>query len=149
MRTKPDLQFFLIEKSIFEMSTKEVTVVEKAVQRRPLVEPQRALILRPGRNNPCFHDVEDFDLMANRNRNIRPDRYDDGVADANDHAPDRANHDAAQGGAAQLRAVNGPALFHKVKNQKSILAIVISNSRVFAGTQGGELLVHEDVLFWI
>ena len=34
-----------------------------------------------------------------------------------------------------------PALFHKVKNQKSILALAVSNSRIFAGTQGGELLV--------
>ena len=34
-----------------------------------------------------------------------------------------------------------PALFHKVKNKKSILALTVSNSRIFAGTQGGELLV--------
>ncbi|MCJ1430760.1 hypothetical protein MMC27_000110 [Xylographa pallens] len=122
------------------MSTKEVTAQEKAVHRRALGDPQRALILRPGRNNPCFHDVEDFDLMANRNRNIIADNDDNDVAEANDRVPDKANHDAAQGGTAQLRALNGPALFHKVKNQKSILAIVISNSRVFAGTQGGDLL---------
>lgn len=37
--------------------------------------------------------------------------------------------------------LNEPLLFHKVKNQKSILAIVISDSKIFAGTQGGEILV--------
>ena len=34
-----------------------------------------------------------------------------------------------------------PALFHKVKNKKSILALTVSNSKIFAGTQGGDLLV--------
>ena len=34
-----------------------------------------------------------------------------------------------------------PALFHKVKNQRSILALVVSNSKIYAGTQGGEILV--------
>ena len=34
-----------------------------------------------------------------------------------------------------------PALFHKVKNQKSILALVVSDSKIYAGTQGGEILV--------
>ncbi|MCJ1295843.1 hypothetical protein MMC34_007407 [Xylographa carneopallida] len=123
------------------MSTRGVAAPEAAVHKRALVDPQRALTLRPGRNNPCFRDVEDLDLMANRSRNARQDNYDNNVADADDHAPDRANHDAVQGASAQLQAINGPALFHKVKNQKSILTIVISNSRVFAGTQGGDLLV--------
>ncbi len=35
-----------------------------------------------------------------------------------------------------------PTLFHKVKNQKSILALAISDSKLYAGTQGGELLVR-------
>lgn len=34
-----------------------------------------------------------------------------------------------------------PTLFHKVKNQKSILALAVSDSKLYAGTQGGELLV--------
>lgn len=35
-----------------------------------------------------------------------------------------------------------PTLFHKVKNDRSILALAISNSRLFAGTQAGEILVN-------
>lgn len=35
-----------------------------------------------------------------------------------------------------------PTLFHKIKNQKSILAIAVSDSRIYAGTQGGDLLVR-------
>lgn len=38
-------------------------------------------------------------------------------------------------------ATKAPALFHKVKNQKSILALVVSDSKIYAGTQGGEILV--------
>lgn len=36
-----------------------------------------------------------------------------------------------------------PTLFHKIKNQKSILALAVSDSRLYAGTQGGELLVRQ------
>ena len=142
MRANPDLIFLRTKYRVVNMSTRGVAAPEAAVHKRALVDPQRALTLRPGRNNPCFRDVEDLDLMANRSRNARQDNYDNNVADADDHAPDRANHDAVQGASAQLQAINGPALFHKVKNQKSILTIVISNSRVFAGTQGGDLLVY-------
>ena len=35
-----------------------------------------------------------------------------------------------------------PSLFHKIKSQKSILAIALSDSRIYAGTQGGDLLVR-------
>ncbi|KAL8664858.1 MAG: hypothetical protein Q9202_002720 [Teloschistes flavicans] len=34
-----------------------------------------------------------------------------------------------------------PALFHKVKNERSILALAVSDGRLFAGTQDGEILV--------
>ncbi|KAL9604663.1 MAG: hypothetical protein Q9219_000383 [cf. Caloplaca sp. 3 TL-2023] len=34
-----------------------------------------------------------------------------------------------------------PTLFHKVKNERSILALAVSDSRLFAGTQSGEILV--------
>ena len=34
-----------------------------------------------------------------------------------------------------------PVLFHKVNNQRSILALLVSESQIFAGTQGGDLLV--------
>lgn len=36
---------------------------------------------------------------------------------------------------------SSPALFHKVQNQRSILSLVASDSSLFAGTQGGEILV--------
>ncbi|KAL8974109.1 MAG: hypothetical protein Q9197_001651 [Variospora fuerteventurae] len=38
-------------------------------------------------------------------------------------------------------ASNQPALFHKIKNERSILALAVSDSRLFAGTQAGEILV--------
>jgi len=34
-----------------------------------------------------------------------------------------------------------PELFHRVKTQRSILALVIANTRIYAGTQGGDILV--------
>lgn len=34
-----------------------------------------------------------------------------------------------------------PTLFHKVKNQKSILTLVVSDSKIYAGTQDGEVKV--------
>jgi len=39
-----------------------------------------------------------------------------------------------------LKAQN-PTLFHKVKNEQSILALLISQSKIYAGTQSGDLLV--------
>ena len=38
---------------------------------------------------------------------------------------------------------NPPVLFHKVKNQKSILALIVSDSKIYAGTQGGEIIVSD------
>jgi hypothetical protein len=35
-----------------------------------------------------------------------------------------------------------PALFHRVKDQRSILSLVSSNDQLFAGTQGGEIIVR-------
>ena len=73
---------------------------------------------RPKRNGAIINaEVDDVDLDAYRERDV-----------SNTTAGDSS-------------ALNGPALFHKVKNQKSILAIAVSDSRIFAGTQGGELLV--------
>ena len=34
-----------------------------------------------------------------------------------------------------------PLLFHKIQNQTSILALLISDSKIYAGTQSGDLLV--------
>ena len=34
-----------------------------------------------------------------------------------------------------------PGLSHKIKNQSSILALLVSESKIFAGTQSGDLLV--------
>lgn len=36
-----------------------------------------------------------------------------------------------------------PTLFHKIKNRKSILALTVSESRIYAGTQDGEILVRK------
>ena len=34
-----------------------------------------------------------------------------------------------------------PTLLHKIKNKKSILAIAVADAKIYAGTQGGEILV--------
>lgn len=34
-----------------------------------------------------------------------------------------------------------PILFHKVQNQRSILALLVSDLKLYAGTQNGDLLV--------
>ena len=56
------------------------------------------------------------------------------------HAPDSSEERTSTGS-------NPPILFHKVKNQKSILALVVSDSKIYAGTQGGEILVsYTDIM---
>jgi di- and tripeptidase len=35
-----------------------------------------------------------------------------------------------------------PALAHRMKHDKSILALAVSSRNIFAGTQGGEILVY-------
>lgn len=34
-----------------------------------------------------------------------------------------------------------PTLFHKIQNQRSILALLVSDAKLYAGTQSGDLLV--------
>ena len=60
--------------------------------------------------------------------------YDDGSGTATD---------GGTHGSAHTPSVNNsdPRLFHKIKNQKSILTLLVSDSKIFAGTQGGDLLV--------
>jgi di- and tripeptidase len=40
-----------------------------------------------------------------------------------------------------LRDSRTPALSHRMKHDKSILALAVSAQYIFAGTQGGEILV--------
>jgi len=44
-------------------------------------------------------------------------------------------------GNAPARAAVAPALSHRMRHTKSILAIVVSATHIFAGTQAGEILV--------
>jgi di- and tripeptidase len=46
--------------------------------------------------------------------------------------------------AAPGKSPQNPALFHRMRHDKSILAVVVSSSHIFAGTQGGEILVSVD-----
>ena len=39
-------------------------------------------------------------------------------------------------------AATTPALFHRMRHDKSILALVVSKAYIFAGTQVGEILVY-------
>lgn len=58
--------------------------------------------------------------------------------DESDVTTDAESHDGAQ--SATLTGPT-PTLLHKVKNQNSILALLVSESKIFAGTQCGDLLV--------
>lgn len=40
------------------------------------------------------------------------------------------------------RTARNPALSHRMKHDKSILALAVSSECIFAGTQGGEILVY-------
>lgn len=40
-------------------------------------------------------------------------------------------------------AIRTPALSHRMKHDKSILALAVSSRYIFAGTQGGEILVRK------
>lgn len=55
-------------------------------------------------------------------------QQDDGVAESNG-----ADRPAA--------SYKTPVLAHRMKHDKSILALVVSSQYIFAGTQGGEILV--------
>lgn len=44
---------------------------------------------------------------------------------------------------------SGSRLLHKIKNRKSILALAASDSRIYAGTQDGEILVSISTLITI
>lgn len=45
------------------------------------------------------------------------------------------------------RAREPPVLFHKVNNESSIIALAVSEARLFAGTQSGEILVRPSCFF--
>ena len=40
-----------------------------------------------------------------------------------------------------LLNTTSPTLFHKIQNQPSILTLLVSDSKLYAGTQNGDLLV--------
>ena len=48
-----------------------------------------------------------------------------------------------QNGQTTTTTTTTPVLFHKVKDKRSILALIVSESRIFAGTQGGEIIVSK------
>lgn len=61
-----------------------------------------------------------------------------GDNDESDVATDVEGHGSAP--PTSLNATS-PTLFHKIQNQRSILALLVSDSRLYAGTQRGDLLV--------
>lgn len=60
--------------------------------------------------------------------------------------PDLPEHDAAMDSHSHPDAVPSdgrtPSLVHRMKHDKSILALAVSSQHIFAGTQGGEILVR-------
>ncbi|KAI9862440.1 MAG: hypothetical protein M1830_006177 [Pleopsidium flavum] len=70
-----------------------------------------------------------------------------------DEATDTDHVDSDTGGDGPMGAVlsnqqqtsqtkeSKPSLFHRVKNKRSILALVVSDQKIYAGTQGGDILV--------
>lgn len=58
--------------------------------------------------------------------------------DESDAATDAEGHG---GTPSTLLSATSPVLFHKIQNQPSILALLVSDSKLYAGTQNGDLLV--------
>ncbi|KAF9729742.1 hypothetical protein PMIN02_006935 [Paraphaeosphaeria minitans] len=60
--------------------------------------------------------------------------------------PELLQHDGAMDSSRQQRAVpdhgRTPSLVHRMKHDKSILALAVSSQYIFAGTQGGEILAY-------
>ncbi|KAL9012943.1 MAG: hypothetical protein Q9173_002338 [Seirophora scorigena] len=59
---------------------------------------------------------------------------------ANDRHGHRAT-DATDMSESHGEILDEPALFHKIRNERSILALAVSDARLFAGTQAGEISV--------
>lgn len=66
----------------------------------------------------------------------------DGKSGSDNDESDAATDIDGYGGApsTSLNATS-PTLFHKIQNQPSILALLVSDSKLYAGTQNGDLLV--------
>ena len=64
-----------------------------------------------------------------------------------DHDESDAATDVEGHGSAPPNSLNAtsPTLFHKIQNQPSILALLVSDSKLYAGTQNGDLLVCTSV----
>ena len=61
--------------------------------------------------------------------------------DGSDIATDAEGHRNGPSFPTSLNATS-PAIFHKIQNQPSILALLVSDSKLYAGTQNGDLLVR-------
>ena len=62
--------------------------------------------------------------------------------DESDAATDGEGHASAPPSSSNATS---PTLFHKIQNQPSILALLVSDSKLYAGTQNGDLLVCDSV----
>ena len=65
--------------------------------------------------------------------------------DGSDIATDAEGHRNGPALPTSLNATS-PAIFHKIQNQPSILALLVSDSKLYAGTQDGDLLVRYFVI---
>ena len=61
-----------------------------------------------------------------------------------DEAEQRADRQLPRHNDQSTATTTTPVLFHKVKDRRSILALIVSDSRIFAGTQGGEIIVSKN-----
>lgn len=83
-------------------------------------------------------------LSASR-RNGRFEHVDSETVDS-DNAIDISTHDEYLAYAGSKNS--DPSLLHRIQNKKSILALVVSSSNIYAGTQGGEILVIDMLCWW-
>ena len=73
---------------------------------------------------------------------LRPTLTLDGKSGSDNDESDAATDVEGHGGAPPtLLSATNPTLFHKIQNQRSILALLVSDSKLFAGTQNGDVLV--------
>jgi di- and tripeptidase len=83
---------------------------------------------------PVWRQMASSKLITRNERRIQTNTH----LEDSDFNPSDHNDTAALGDS----NAPPPSLFHKIKNSKSILAVAVSESHIYAGSQGGDLLVR-------
>lgn len=80
-------------------------------------------------------------IAANSLSMLRVNSSSSHASAVSNEAEDSTDTEDFENGQPTTTDVPTPQLFHKVRNQRSILALLVSDSKIYTGTQSGELLV--------